>query len=89
MIVGALCSLQIEEGTAAFRSGIREDVAVLGEFCFGWSEWLEIAGGIKLSEWSGILKTAPNSVISSVVDGVDGEADEELIAVTIVGLSVW
>ena len=36
-----------------------------------------------------MLKSAPNSVISSAVDGVDGEADEELIVVTIVGVSVW
>ena len=88
MIVDAFCSLQIEEGTAAFRSGIGEDVAVLGEFCCGWSEWLEIAGGIKPSEWSRILKTAPNSVISSAVDGTDGEADEESIVVVIMGLSM-
>ena len=89
MIIDAFCSLQIEEDTAAFKSGIGEDVAVLGEFCCGWSEWLEIAGGIKPSEWSGILKTAPNLVISSAVAGIQGaEADEELIVVAIGGLSM-
>ena len=88
MIVGASCSLQVEEGTAAFRSAIGEDVVVLGEFCCGWSEWLEIAGVIKSSEWSEILKTSLNSIISSAMDGGDGEADEEAIVVAIMGLSM-
>ena len=88
MIESTSCSLQVEEGTATFRSGIEEDVVVLGEFCCGYSEWLEIASVIKSSEWSGILKTSPNSVISSAMDGADGEVDEESIVVAIMGLSM-
>ena len=43
---------------------------------------------MKPLEWSGIPKSAPNLVISSDVDGIDGEADDAVIVVVIVGLSV-